>query len=101
MMTKRTIVDQREITSNGIIQIRFRKEILEDGEVISFGYHRTSLRPGDDLSRLLIAINEHLARMSCVAVDEASVSSIQRIVDVEHTPEVVAAFKVAQSKKEE
>ena len=89
----RTVVDQREVIANGIIQIRFRKELVEDGKVLTSEYHRTSLQPGDDLDRQMNAVNAHLKQMGCAVVDADGIESIRRIVDAEHTPERIAAFK--------
>ena len=93
---KRTVVDQREVTANGIIQIRFRKELVEDGRVLSFEYHRTSLRPGDDLDALMVHVNADLERMGGQTV--ADLEPVRRIVSAEHTAEVVKAFKDVQKK---
>lgn len=91
MIEKRTIVDQREITANSIIQIRFRKEIVEDGKVLSFQYHRTTLQPGDDLDAQMAVVNAHLERMDCKPVEDYE--SVKRIVVAEHTKEVIQKFK--------
>jgi hypothetical protein len=91
MISKRVILDQVETTAVGVVQLRFRKEIVEDGRVIGFEYHRTTLEPGIPLPAQMAAVNEHLGRMGWPAV--ADMSRAQRIVDVEHTPERVAQFK--------
>ena len=94
MITKRVVIDQREITASGIIQVRFRKEIVEDGVVLSFEYHRTSLRPGDDLDKQMEWVNNHLQQMGFPAAE--GVESIRRIMQLEHTREAIASFKAAQ-----
>lgn len=91
MIEKRTIVDQHEITTNGIIQIRFRKELVEDGKVLSFEYHRTSLQPGEDLGELMSNVNAHLKAMGCAQVNDYA--SVTRIAKVEHTHDVVKSFR--------
>lgn len=91
MLTKRTVVDQREVTANGVVQIRFRKEVLEDGKVVSFGYHRTALEPGEDLDAKMKLVNEHLQHMSCEPVSDYE--SVSRLVAAEHTLDVIKAFR--------
>ena|ERR1035437_1242384 len=93
---KRTVVDQRELTSTGIIQIRFLKEIVEDGNVLSFEYHRTSIKPGQDVDEVMASVNSNLLQMNCTEVSPDEIDKIRRVIQVEHTPEVIAAFKQAQ-----
>ena len=97
MIEKRTVVDQREVMQSGIIQIRFRKEIVEDGKVLSYQYHRTTLQPGDDLDAQMRVVNAHLERMDCKPVEDYE--SVRRIVAAEHTAEVKAAFLSGRRKK--
>ena len=97
MITKRTVVNQREITNNGVIQIRLRKELVEDGTVISFEYHRTCIEPGVDPDAQMRFVNEHLKSMGYPAVDEDGMDSIRRIVKVEHKPEVIRAWRDLQA----
>ena len=96
MISKRTIVDKREIVQGGIIQVRFRKEIVEDGKVLAFEYHRTSLEPGTSLANQMAAVNDHLEKMGHAPVDDDGVASIRRIMDVEHTPEAVEKFRLSR-----
>jgi hypothetical protein len=49
MITKETVVDQITITENGIVLYRQATKIIEDGNVLTQTYHRTSLTPGQDL----------------------------------------------------
>lgn len=108
MITKRTIVDQREVTASGAIQVRLRKEIVEDGKVISFGYHRLVVQPGDEVSDVLDPVHKDLADnhgYPALAADE--VHKIVRLVEMEHTDAVVlifeaqveAALRAVQNKK--
>lgn len=84
MLSKRTVVDKREITESGVIQVRLRKEVVEDDNVLAFEYHRFCVSPGEDLSVILAAVNAHLLSTGSLAVDAAGTASIQRIVDAEH-----------------
>ena len=48
-LTKKVIIDRIEVTENGIIQIRQRTTVEEDGKQIGTpAYHRTALKPGVD-----------------------------------------------------
>ena len=98
MIEKRTVVDQREVTANGIIQIRFRKELVEDGKVISFEYHRTSLQPGEDIDALMAVVNMHLVKMGCEAVSDYE--NVRRTAASEHTPDVIKAWGKQRAAKE-
>lgn len=73
LLTKQTAVDQITIIENGIVLYREATRILEDGEVISQTYHRSSLTPGQDLTDVPEQVATH-----CAAA---------------WTPEVIAAYK--------
>lgn len=49
-ITKETVVDQITVTENGIVLYREATRIIEDGNVLTQTYHRTSLTPGQDLT---------------------------------------------------
>lgn len=50
-LTKEKTIDLIEIVENGVIQVREIIKVLEDGNVISASYHRSSFAPGDDVSQ--------------------------------------------------
>jgi hypothetical protein len=93
-MEKRTVLDQIECTASRFIQIRLRKEIVnEQGKVEATRYHRTAIAPGVPLSEQVAILNADLVNnYGYPALAAADVARIQAIVDVEHTPEVVAEF---------
>ena len=97
MIEKRTVVDQVETTPGGTIQIRLRKEAVEEGKVLSYEFHRTALAPGIPLDSQMAQVNAHLKGMDYPAVID--VSRIQRIVAVEHTAAVVAAYRAKMAAK--
>ena len=70
-------VDLIEIVENGVVQVRTKTAILENGEQISGTFHRHIVLPGDDYS-----------------AEEAKVQAICAAV---HTPEVIATYKAAQT----
>ena len=90
-ITKEVVVDQIEATASRIIQIRFRKNIVEDGKVISFEYHRAVLEPGSSLAAQMASVNQHFTQMGWPACTDTS--RIEAIVRVEHTPDAVQAYR--------
>lgn len=44
------VVDQIAIDESGTVFVRTAKRLVEDGQVLSETYHRTSLVPGQDVS---------------------------------------------------
>ena len=49
-LTKTTTVDQITVTENGIVLYREAVRIMEDGNMISQTYHRSTLFPAQDLT---------------------------------------------------
>jgi hypothetical protein len=78
MLEKIISVDLIEVVENGIIQVRVKTAILEDGEQISGTFHRHVVAPGDDYS--------------------AEDARVQAVCAATHTAEVVAAYAEAQAK---
>jgi hypothetical protein len=76
MLEKITSVDLIEIVENGIIQVRTKTAIKEDGVEISSKFHRHVVVPGQDYS--------------------AEDAKVQAICAAVHTPEVIAAYQAAQ-----
>jgi hypothetical protein len=70
------IVDRIEAIESGIVQVRTRTAIKEDGVEISSKFHRHVVAPGDDYS--------------------AEDARVQAICAAMHTAEIVAAYKAAQ-----
>jgi hypothetical protein len=76
-LSKSIVVDQITVTENGIVLFREATRILEDGVELSKTYHRSSLTPGQDISGVP--------------------ANVQAICNAAWTPEVVAAFQLAQT----
>ena len=76
-ITKQTVVDQVTVTENGIVLYREATRIIEDGNLLTQTYHRTSLTPGQDLT--------------------GQPANVVAIAQVAWTPEVVAAYEAAQA----
>jgi len=78
MLEKLEVVDRIEVVENGCVQVRTKTVIMEDGKQISGNFHRHVVAPGDDYS--------------------AEDARVRAICAVTHTPQVIAAYKDAQSK---
>jgi hypothetical protein len=76
MLEKIISVDLIEVIENGCIQVRTKTAIKEDGVEISSKFHRHVVVPGADVS------GEDI--------------KVQAIANAVHTPEVVAAYILAQ-----
>ena len=74
---KQTVVDQITVTENGTVLYREATRIIEDGNLLTQTYHRTSLTPGQDLT--------------------GQPDKVVAIAQVAWTPEVVAAYEAAQA----
>lgn len=77
MLEKVISVDLIEIIENNCIQVRTKTAILEDGVEISGKFHRHVVAPGDDYS--------------------AEDARVKAICAAMHTPQVIAAYKAAQT----
>lgn len=77
MLEKIQIVDRIEVVESGVVQVRTKTAIMEDGKQISGNFNRHIVAPGDDYS--------------------AEDARVQAICVATHTPEVIEAFKAAVS----
>ena len=75
-LEKNVVVDKIEVLESGVVQVRTKTAILEDGEQISGTFHRHVVAPGDDYS--------------------AEDARVQAVCAATHTKDVVAAYKAAQ-----
>ena len=78
-LKKETMLDQIQISNNGVVQLKFVVAIYEDDKKINAGDLYKSIAPGDNYS-----------------AEEAKVQAICAAV---HTPEVIAAYQAAQIKE--
>ena len=76
MLKKVEIVDRIEVVESGVVQVRTKTAIMEDGKQISGNFHRHVVAPGDDYS--------------------AEDARVQAICAATHTADVVAAHQAAQ-----
>jgi hypothetical protein len=78
-LEKVQIVDRIEVVENGSIQVRTKTVVMEDGKQISESFHRHAVAPGADVS-----------------AEDAKVQAIAASI---HTPEVIAAYILAQQEQ--
>ena len=76
-LEKLVIVDRIEVLESGIVQVRTKTAIMENGIQISGNFHRHTIAPGDNYSQ-----------------EDARV---QAICTATHTADVVAAHKAAMT----
>jgi hypothetical protein len=77
MLEKVISVDLIEVVESGVLQVRTKTSVKEDGVEISSNLHRHVVVPGADYSQ-----------------EDAKVQAIASAV---HTPEVIAAYEAAQA----
>jgi hypothetical protein len=77
MLEKITSVDLIEVIESGVVQVRTKTAIKEDGVEISSKFHRHVVVPGDDYS--------------------AEDARVKAICKATHTAAVIAAYKAAQA----
>jgi hypothetical protein len=76
-LEKQTVVDLIEVVESGVVQVRTKTKIMEDGTELSASFSRHVVAPGADYS--------------------GECDKVKSICAATHTTAVVAAFKAAQS----
>ena len=74
-LEKKVVTDLIEVLENGVVQVRTKTAILEDGKEISSKFHRHVVAPGADYS--------------------AEDAKVQAICAATHTPEIIAAYEAS------
>ena len=96
-MAKSLIIDQIEVSNNGIVYVRMHK-MSSDGDLI--GYHRTSLPPATDIVAQVASVNSHMVRENYSAISDADVVKLTAICNAAWTAECIAAYQAAQAAAE-
>jgi hypothetical protein len=78
-LEKIEVVDLIEALESGVVQVRTRTSIMEDGKQISGNFHRHVVVPGADYSK-----------------EDARVQGVCKAL---HTAQAIAAYKAAQVKE--
>ena len=89
-----TVLDQIEITSNGTIQVRVNKLVMNGDLVMASRYHRTSFFPGQDIDSQVAVVNNSIVREGWPGMTTADVQKIKDHAVVAWTPEVLSAYVV-------
>ncbi|UOF81585.1 hypothetical protein [Bacteriophage sp.] len=76
-LTKNVLIDKIEVVENGIVQVRERTDVLEDGNVLSSSFHRWTLTPGQDLA--------------------GQADNVKAIATAAWTQEVIAAYEAQEA----
>lgn len=74
---KQIVVDKIEVVQSGVVQVRTKTTITEDGKKVSESFHRHVVVPGDDYS--------------------GEDARVQSICAATHTADVIAAYKAASA----
>lgn len=96
MIGKQTVLNQIEITSSGVVQIRLGLLLVEDGKEIDCKWHRSMIEPGGDIDAQMNAVNADLERMGRLPVGTEDIARIKAHAGVAWTPEVLEAWNAAQ-----
>ena len=106
MLQRKTVVDQIEITSGGFVQLRFAKLVVDGDKVVSKGYHRATVAPGDDFDALLKVVNAGLRHLGESEVEENPCQfselgngDVRDAIKRTHTSLVVSRFKESVAKE--
>ena len=76
-LEKKVVVDLVETLENGVVQVRTKTAILEDGKEISSKFHRHVVAPGQDYKQ--------------------EDPRVQAICEAVHTPKVIATYEASQT----
>lgn len=91
-MEKRTIFNSIEVNAAGVIFVKLRKQIVENGVEIAGEYHRFPIEPDVALEDVIAHVNVSLKGVAAAPVSEEAIDRIRRVRAAEHTPEVLAAW---------
>lgn len=97
MIYKQTAVNQIEIASNGVVQVRMSLAVIEGGTQLNNSWHRTSLPPGINVDEQMAIVNSHIAQMGYPPVSTAEIDNIKAHCALTWTPSVISAYAQAQA----
>lgn len=96
---KKTILDQIEVTKDGHIQIRMRKQVIDGDSVFDFGFHRTFVECGGDVDKQMALVNAHLAQMGFGVISAKEIAEIKQHAQIAFTPDRIQAFKLLKEEQ--
>ena len=95
-LAQQTVLNQREILSDGTVQVRFALQVMNGDAVLQSQWHRGSFPPGSDADMIVAAINSNIAQAdmgSWPPISDEDAAKIKGTCQAEWTPEVIAAFQ--------
>lgn len=95
MITLKSIIDQIEVTRDGVVQVRMLKCFFDDGNIIGHpdpAYHRTIVEPGVSVDDQMAAVEMHLIGLGAPLDNQAGIerATLDSFVATAHTPAVIA-----------
>lgn len=106
-LSKQIIIDQISTDENGNVFFREATRLLENGEVISTSYHRTSLEPNQDLTGLpsnVVAVCNAVWTPEILAAHQKKkddAAEAQRLAEEKAAQEKAEADALAEKQREE
>jgi hypothetical protein len=94
-MPRKAVINQREITENGTIQVRIAKQVVDADEVLTSSWHRCAVVPGQNVDDMISAVDADLTNQGYGPVVDWS--GVRALIASEHTPEVIQAYQDAQA----
>ena len=76
---QRSVLNLIEINEQKILSVRFTKEVVENGAVVSSKYHRTAFVPHQDIDVQMAAVNQHLEQLGFTAISELDIGTIKAV----------------------
>ncbi len=93
MIKRKTVIDKIEIVSDGSLQIRIAKQIIENESVIHTQWHRVRIEPGSNVDEQMELINSNLKMLGENSVSELEIKTIKSISALVHTEELVNKYR--------
>lgn len=95
-MEKTTTLNHIRIYPDGRVEGHFDLLTIVDGEVLKRARHIGVMAPGVSMADYLVGVNKSLSvDLEMPTLDADIQDRMNRIVKVEHTPDVVAAYEEA------
>lgn len=98
MLTQTSEIEMIEVARSGVLQVRIKIKVCNDGVPISFRNHRTVIEPGVDPREQIAMVNVHLVQMGSEIVTDAKCERLYAVAAAVHTPETIAEYAEARDK---
>lgn len=101
VITTRCVTTNLDLAADGTIFLRIEKQIVKGDRVMSREPHRVPVEPGQSLEDVMKIVNADLEAQGFEVPTDAELARAKRIIEQEHTPEVVTAFKAFTTARDE